>query len=131
MTKVFVYGTLKKDFHNNCILDNDEYVGIAYSKRKLVLVEQGGLPFVLDPNQFPIGDKDLCCHIFGELYNITDANTLYHLDRLENHPDWYERRETEFIDKKGVTHKAWCYFLNDELTGKCHVNISGDYQRSI
>lgn len=82
--KVFVYGSLKKGFHNNCVLGDSEFVCTdivtGYS-----LVDLGSFPMALpDPNGY----------IIGEVYYIT-PETLEALDRLESEGSFYKR---ELVD---------------------------------
>ena len=78
--KVFVYGSLKKGFHNHRVLGDSEFVCTdilsGYS-----LVDLGSFPMAL-PN------PDGC--ILGEVYYVT-PETLEALDRLESEGSFYKR----------------------------------------
>ena len=78
--KVFVYGSLKKGFHNHYLLEDSVFVATdivdGYS-----LVDLGSFPMALpDPEG----------HIIGEIYYIT-PETLIALDRLESEGTFYNR----------------------------------------
>lgn len=67
-----------------------------------------GIPFVIVSE--PVSQ------ISGELYEVDDQ-TLYKLDQLEGHPNWYQREQVEicldnyFSQSSAVT--AWIYFNED------------------
>lgn len=94
---VFVYGTLKRGFHNhNRFLQGMEPVAIGYIRGKLL---QGGLPYLVE------GDGQ----VHGEVYEISSdlRNTL---DALEGHPKWYRRMPVDVTPDKGRTLRAEAYF---------------------
>lgn len=98
MNKIFVYGTLKRGYHNHYLLDGkkgkDAY---AYG---MEMYEGPGFPFVKE------GDGI----IMGELYEV-DSNTLDKLDRLEGHPYFYRRKLKEVICE-GKKQKAYIYIYD-------------------
>ena len=116
MTKTvqFVYGTLKKKFHNHYLLESSKYLGNGHTKSKYALYESG-IPFVIKNEQVSF--------IYGELYEIIDK-TLKQLDKLEGHPVWYCREQVEIITETGKSILAWLYFY-PEPNGK--LNTTGLY----
>ena len=99
---VFVYGTLKRGHNNHHLLKGATYLGqyntgIGYTK----VVK--GLPFLFE-------DGGPGCS--GELYEVSTL-TLNLLDRLEGHPDMYERKLIN-VSNDESTHTAWCYLMDKE-----------------
>ena len=97
--RVFVYGTLKKGHGNHGLLENAEYLGDAEISGPVALIDLGWYPGVVRQPNGP--DRT----IRGEVYAV-DTDTLYSLDILEGHPEFYERQKfaTEFRN-------AWVYTL--------------------
>lgn len=92
ITKVAVYGTLKRSYHNHTLLGNSKFIG--YKNYTGLMFHMGGYPgVVLGEDVHP----DHVCHKFVNNYTIAcelyevDGPTLQRLDRLEGHPDWYYR----------------------------------------
>ena len=111
---LFVYGTLKRNFHNHYLLEKAEYLGTGHTKYKFALYVNG-IPFVIKTEQVS--------QIHGELYEINDK-TLKQLDMLEGHPDWYFREQIDIVSASGQTINAWLYFY-PEPHGT--LNITGIY----
>lgn len=116
-TRVAVYGSLKKGFANNFLLQNAKYEGQFTTEPKFTMLNMGGAyPAVVKGGTTPI----LC-----EVYSEVDERTLRALDSLESfdraNPDksYYLREviETSFG-------KSWVYYLNTRL----EVLSSGDWQ---
>ena len=84
-TKVFVYGSLMAGYGNHRLLSDSAFMG----------------------------ESSLTTHVertvFGEVYEVT-PQTLRHLDNLEGHPTFYERRMTILDDGQEV----FTYYLNDQ-----------------
>jgi gamma-glutamylaminecyclotransferase len=95
---IFVYGTLKKGHGNNPLLvrHDSRYLGAAATvEREFIL--NGGFPFVGQAtyfnNRFEQLEKmygNFYGRVKGDLYRVTDVG-LAACDRLEGHPDFYER----------------------------------------
>lgn len=109
MTKVAVYGTLKRGFSNHHLLEKAMYIGEA----------QTGLPFRLYTVGFPVllpGTKDdPGTPVRVELYDVT-AEQLHWLDRLEGNGRMYQRERRRFRTSSGgvgYSVRAWVYI------GKC------------
>jgi len=84
---VFVYGTLKKGFHNHYLLAGSQYLGNAKTEPIYQMYSAGGFPIVSRE-----GDKE----IIGEVYSVSEACKKA-LDRLEgftgeqgNPDNWYD-----------------------------------------
>jgi len=92
---VFVYGTLKQGEPNHYLLENDAngvriFRGKAKTVNKfpLVVASRYNIPFVLDCAGTGL-------NIQGEIYEVDD-DMLGHLDKLEQHPNYYTRTAQEF-----------------------------------
>lgn len=94
---VFVYGTLKKGRSNHRVMGNSELMFKHVTDPIYTMVTNGGFPIVKRGGTTPIT---------GEVYKVTDENTLNRIYRLEGctgikgHPDnWYDIDHIK-IDKR-------------------------------
>lgn len=94
---LFVYGTLKRDFGNNRLLQDSKYVADATITG--VMRSLGGFPCVSLNGDYTV---------YGELFEV-GPEVLAACDRLEGHPSWYVR--TKVRTNKG---DAWVYLIEDE-----------------
>lgn len=97
---VTVYGSLKKGFHNNFLLENQKFIGNVLTKEKYCMYNAG---------KFPILTKENKDHIKGELYSIC-SSTLYGLDYLEQNGVLYKREIIDVVDSNENIHKSYIYF---------------------
>jgi len=116
---VAVYGTLKKGFGNNYLLNRAEFIGEGKTTLKYKMWGDA-IPYINNGVDNVNGHQ-----ITVEVYKVSD-NTLRQLDTLENHPKWYERKETLVAldnepDFNDFT--AWVYF-NDQKKPKDKEYIS-------
>ena len=96
--RVFVYGTLKRGFCNHTLLDEAEFIGEATTVERFgfylgaddyaPVVEE--IPYLY--RQPKAANEAMTVH--GEVWEISPA-TLWQLDRLEGHPDWYRRESIQ------------------------------------
>lgn len=100
LSKVFVYGTLKKGQPNHYWLTNTDngfasYItnGTTKTKYPLVISTQYNIPFLL--NKPGIGKN-----VKGEIYEI-NPEMLSKLDILEDYPELYDRQIDEIVTKNG------------------------------
>ena len=94
--KVFVYGSLKRGFHNNPVLDGARFIR-ADKVRGYLLHDLGSYPAAVPC----IGDSE----IHGELYEV---DNLARLDSLEGYPSFYDRQR-----KLVGGCFAWVYYLSE------------------
>lgn len=87
--KVFVYGTLKKGFHANYMMQPGLLINSNLSIKGLKMYSNGSYPMAVKGT-----DKD---KVTGELWDIPD-NNLVHLDRYEGHPTLFKRTYLENLD---------------------------------
>lgn len=102
---LFVYGTLKKDGHNYCVMERAKgtFVCKGLTSPYYDLVSLGGFPGMI------MG----AYRVSGELYEVEDLSPI---DFLEGYPDFYDRRRimiTGLTRPKTIKHTAWAYFVND------------------
>ncbi len=85
--KLFVYGTLKRGFHNHGIVQHCKFLGEATTKTaSFTMYDLGAFPGVSI-----IGNDK----IVGEVFELPDAATLARTDQLEGHPRFYQRMLVE------------------------------------
>jgi gamma-glutamylaminecyclotransferase len=107
---VFVYGSLKKGFYNESLLQKASYIGesITCEKYSLYKTNLDPYPFLLEEN------NNETTNITGEIYKI-DENILKILDRLEGYPNFYDRKIIEVISEN-TSYSAIAYFLKNKAT---------------
>jgi len=83
--RIFVYGTLKKNYSNHFLLKKAKFLGYAktYFKYPLINVTKE-YPYLCDK-------KGLGYRISGEVYYI-NYKILKQLDILEEYPNYYKRK---------------------------------------
>ena len=79
--RVFVYGTLKRGYPNNPLLEGSEFLGEAVPVPTYKMVETSFPVIMPDPSGKPVA---------GEIYTVDDA-TLARLDQLEREGRSYDR----------------------------------------
>jgi gamma-glutamylaminecyclotransferase len=100
---IFVYGTLKRGFGNNTLLARAKLLAPATTVQKFKMYSYGGFPAVFESNE------DCTAHVAGEIYEVSDENTMANLDGLEGHPDWYRRTPVVVEDDDGNYCEAEMY----------------------
>ncbi len=108
----FVYGTLKKGFHNNYLLSNAEFLGNFTTKPEYTLFD----------GNFPVVERDGETAIQGELYLSKDKEDIDSVFRLEgcisqkqhDKNNWYD------YDLLETPHGKAVIFVMDE--GKSNRN---------
>lgn len=89
MLLIFVYGTLKKGYHNHHLIARQKFVCEAKTKPVYRLYHNGGFPCMVEADNNGVSVK-------GEIYEV-DEICLKRLDKLEGTPYLYSR-ETLQID---------------------------------
>lgn len=128
--KVFVYGSLMKDYENHCVMEEakGKFISKAITSNK-----QFKLLSIND--YYPTIDKGNY-KIQGEIYEV-DENGLNELDSLERYPQLYDRKEFLFDTDNGQI-KALIYIMTNDYKNryKNHFKTSskriftfGDYQQ--
>jgi len=110
---LFVYGTLKKGFHNHTLISNATYRGRATLGDEYILYS-GYLPYVKHTPPGVISPG-----VVGELYEVPEE-LIADLDSLEGHPLLYTR--TQVPVKYGtITLQAEVYLYAREVDSKTKV----------
>lgn len=112
---VAVYGTLRKGFHNNYLLESATLVGKGFSVQGATMYSAGGFP-ILDLK----GDKS----VVVEVYDVP-PQAMRWLDQLEGYPEWYDRTMTDFLLDNGETVSAWIY--HQQVNHQMPIVESGDW----
>lgn len=114
MTNVFVYGSLKKGFHNNYLLGRSRLVGEATLPR-VKMLRLWGFPGLVEGKG----------GVEGEVFEV-DSYTLFTLDRLEGVGYGYYSREQREVDLKGTDKKLTCeVYFYQRATGREEVVEEG------
>lgn len=121
MTKIAVYGTLRKGFGNHRVLGDSKLIDSGWTNKKYKLTASG-IPYV-NPNEE-------LSKIRVEVYEVSDTQ-LPVVDSLEgynpnNHDgSWYKRTPIDVTLDNGEQIEASIYFA-DKSSGKTLIK-SGDY----
>lgn len=116
---VFVYGTLKRGFHNQRVMHagDHSFVGEGVTVDRY-LFTASGIPFVHPVSEHMAAHPRiarLLCRVKGELWEMDDA-ALAACDRLEGHPEFYERTPCHVV-VDGKTLEAGIYLHPGPLPG--------------
>jgi gamma-glutamylaminecyclotransferase len=100
---LFVYGTLKSGFHNHRFLSKAKFVADVVTLKRYPLIVDG-LPYLLNMpgNGF---------NVEGELYSVPLKSTQQEIDKLEGHPNFYERIPITVLSKSSKRFTAQVFFL--------------------
>lgn len=116
--KVFVYGSLREGFGNHDLIKGSNFMGDAKTLPEFTMLGLGGFPGLVHSGE---------TIIVGELYEV-DMATLADLDRLEGHPDFYQRAPFSVEDSNGIFHEAFIYVLPTVwMDGGSLIIQSGDW----
>lgn len=100
MTKIFVYGTLKRGNCRAGVLRNQQFLGEATTAPSYRLFEVGSYPaLVVDDNGLSVE---------GELWEV-DPECLTLLDEIEGVPTLYQRMPVVIDDPPGVEAETYVY----------------------
>ena len=114
---VFVYGSLKRGFHNHPILYRGGalYQGPAITVSPYLMLSGSMFPFLLNPAAFirKTSVEGIIGRTKGELYIVREP-LLARLDALEGHPDFYRREQVMIKADRGSVIVAWVYFLQTD-----------------
>jgi gamma-glutamylaminecyclotransferase len=104
MSLLFVYGTLKRGFHNHKRLSSARFVESLQTIAGYQLYNYNGAPIMI----FSGGES----RVTGELYEVT-RSVLEKIDEREGHPTMY-RRETIIVRD---SREAQAYIWRGDLQG--------------
>lgn len=113
-----VYGTLKRGFGNNSLLEriNAKFITSGKTSNKYTMFKSG-IPFVT---------KKEMTNITVELFDVND-DTVYMVDRLEDNPNWYKREEIPIDGDDGKKYQAWLYFMDHASVKHNQIVETGNY----
>nr|XP_018905354.1 PREDICTED: putative gamma-glutamylcyclotransferase CG2811 isoform X2 [Bemisia tabaci] len=133
--KVFVYGTLKRNLPNHELLldkvrGKATFIGEGHTVDKfpLVVASKYHIPCLLFCRN--VGNQ-----VKGELYEV-DEDMLLNLDKLEEHPHFYERvvEPVQIYNDKNSTESktvdAWIYFIKKMNAQLLEEPYLTDYQNA-
>lgn len=109
MTNYFVvYGTLKKGYGNNRLLQAEgvQYLGNVVSENEYVMLDCGFPMAFFNPEKIDLPKRKL----LGELYKVENKSVINNLDRLESNGSFYLRSIRPFKTvEEGLEIEAWIY----------------------
>ena len=111
---IFTYGTLMRDEINHGLLSTARFVAEAHTAPCFELYDLGHFPAMSTGGQTVVR---------GEVY-VVDDQTLVRLDRLEGHPEFYQRTPIRLADGREVQ----TYLMNDARTRRRPAISSGDWR---
>lgn len=111
---MFVYGTLLAGERNHRLLATARLLGPARTRPAFSLYDFGPYPALARGGRHAV---------LGEVYEL-DATTLAALDRLEEHPDVYQRRRIVLADGRST----WTYLMPSHLLGDATVIPSASWR---
>jgi gamma-glutamylaminecyclotransferase len=103
--KLFVYGSLKRGYWNNILLEqiNAHFLADVMTEPIWTLRDVGAFPALESGGQNVVS---------GELWEVPEAG-LQFVDALEGHPNWYHRESISVIDSEtGEIIEAQTYVNN-------------------
>lgn len=116
---VFVYGTLKYGYGNwKWCLSNEEYLGPSVTADRFVMGNVG-FPYIFPEDKVSgLVDDDLLKPVLGDLFKVSDDQTMVRLDHLEGEGYHYHRKLIQTA--QGET--AWIYVnLDWQDMRRCYV----------
>lgn len=123
MPLVFVYGTLRvgQPNFNRYLMGSEIIAKAVLTAPKYKIVSLGGFP-----GMFEGGTRV----VHGDIFRVSSA-TLKDLDRLEGHPNFYERKEVSLA--KPMSEPVFAYFLprDDRHYENAPEIISGDWLQEV
>ena len=128
---VFVYGSLKKDYWNHCILGGSEFITDAVTIDPYILTDCG-FPYLITPESLPEGpDKPNPAPVVGEVYLVVDEHIQRSLDALEGVPNHYQHLTLDVMSGEGQKLKCLAYCsANPEIDVKntlCELDMEWNY----
>ena len=111
--RIFVYGTLRQGQHANSLMGSDPLaVGVIRSdSHTLVEVAGGSFPGIIQTEGVESPD------IVGEVYEVSDPDTLHRLDMYEGYPTLYSKQDVEVTLSDGDKVTCTTYIYNSTFRG--------------
>lgn len=118
MSLVFVYGTLKRGYGNNRLLERATFVSEGETVAKCRLFNSG-FP-VLRP-RLKKRDGAWNAPVRGEVFEVNDEETMQRLDRLEGEGRMYHRRRKKIRLSSGAVVMAYAYVGDARAFRRCQI----------
>lgn len=122
----FVYGTLKRGYGNNVLLNRAKFVGTATTVSGGFRMMDGGFPMVFTDGLF---------NIKGEVFEVSEEETVKNLDRLEGVPSLYTREKVvvHLTDNSGAEDdvEVNMYVTNPRYAGRGGAWITPDDNNNL
>jgi gamma-glutamylaminecyclotransferase len=110
-----VYGTLRKGYANNYLLNGSKFIGSFETAEKFPH-KKTSIPYVA--NWPGYGE-----YIPIELYELKNEAQLSQIDILEGHPNWYKRELTQiYCNNSHKVYEAWLYFNDDAFFDEADID---------
>lgn len=118
MTRVFVYGSLRRGGWNHGLLQDSKFIGQARTAGRCALYAcpVSGLPYLTTEG---------VSRVTGEVFEVSDE-VLADIDSLEGHPESYCRLPVDIEMLNGAIIEAEAYFWLNEITD-LELVPSGDW----
>ena len=114
---LFVYGSLMKNFWNDCYLSNAIFIGEFKTIKKYSLyVEDKKIPYLSRTNRI--------YQVLGELYDVSEED-IKMIDDHEGNGAWYFRQQLKVTNDKGDEYTAYSYFNSN---GDGELSNTGDFK---
>lgn len=123
MFKLFVYGTLRKNFGNHDFLKNSTFLGNAVTVPNTLLFGTV-IPFMKYINLKDFEYLNIDSHVKGEVYLVSKTE-LENIDILEGHPDFY-KREKILVNLNNKEEYIYSYIYYDDVNTEYIYN---DYRK--
>lgn len=129
---VFVYGTLKFGYGNwRWCLSNEEYLGPAVTADRFVMGNVG-FPYIFPEEEVSgLIDEDMLRPVLGDLFQVSNEDTMAKLDALEGEGHHYHRKLIQ------TTHgdTVWTYVNLDWQDMRrcyvCEVTEEGEWKWAV
>lgn len=110
MEKLFVYGSMKKNFlnHDRILKANSTFISAATTVESYIMYPDSQYLF---PYMIELSNKE-SFPIKGEIYSVPTSYIKDVIDVLEGCPNFYYRKRIKVRDTDLNIHEVYVYFLN-------------------
>lgn len=121
---IFVYGSLKQNFHNHSLMENISatFIGNCCTVFPIydMISMNDSYPAVINGNFY----------ISGELYEINEKD-IEKLDSLEGYPNFYDRILTKVVLDNGLIYYPFLYILSETFIKNERSHFEKKYSKRI
>jgi len=115
---LFVYGSLKRGFYNNCVLKDSNFVKEDTITAPFTMISFGSFPALVQDNYGSWRS------IKGEIFELTDKDIIKAVESLEGFPSFYKRKS--IVTNSGVLCDVYVLNENSNYTSEDIVD-SGEW----